>query len=284
MSISDNYKIFRSQLCTIYDEIEAEHITRMIFESVMNISRLDIITHPNKELSLVEKNKLQQCLEELIQQKPVQYVIGFTWFYKLRFMVNEHVLIPRPETEELIAATIKELGDDAKNKILEIGSGSGCIPIAIKKNAPNTIVTSIDISESAIAVAKMNAEHHHTDISFRYFDFLDTENWNTLGKFDFIVSNPPYIPQREYEVMDNNVRLFEPASALFVPNHQPLIFYEKIAEFSIEHLHENGKIFLEIHQDFGKQVCAIFNEQRFTTELKKDIYENDRFVIATRSH
>ena len=284
MSISETYKIFKSKLCSVYDENEAEQITRLIFESIINITRSDILINPNNEISSLDDNKLQQCMEELLQHKPVQYVLGFCFFYKLLFKVNENVLIPRPETEELVSFIIDDLQVQNNKKILDIGTGSGCIAIGIKKNVPSAIITSVDISESALEVAQINANKNNTDVSFLCLDFLDHNKWNDLETFDIIVSNPPYIPEREYESINNNVKLFEPNSALFVPDPKPLIFYEKIAEFSELKLSEKGRIFLEIHQNFGREVCELFNSYHYNTEIKKDIYENDRFVIATRNH
>jgi release factor glutamine methyltransferase len=221
-------------------------------------------------------------LNELLLHKPVQYVLGEAWFYHMKLKVNGHVLIPRPETEELVEQLIK----DRKSKltdpaILDIGTGSGCIPIAIKKNLPASIVTGIDISKDALILAKENATLHNAHISFKQVDFLDETAWSGLGLFDIIISNPPYIPVHEKEKLGKNVTDFEPHLALFVPGNSPLVFYEKIAAFGRDHLLPNGKIYLEIHEDFAKETAALFMKNYQTVMIKKDMYGKERMLLIT---
>jgi len=200
----------------------------------------------------------------------------------MKIQVNEHVLIPRPETEELVEQLIK----DRKSKltdpaILDIGTGSGCIPIAIKKNLPASKLTAIDVSKDALLLAKENATLHNTHISFTELDFLDETNWPALGLFDIIISNPPYIPINEKEKLAKHVSDFEPHLALFVPDRSPLIFYEKIAAFGRDHLLPNGKIYLETHEDHAKETADLFHNIYQTVMIKKDMYGKERMIIIT---
>ena len=190
-------------------------------------------------------------------------------------------MIPRPETEELV----EQLIIDRKSKltdpaILDIGTGSGCISIAIKKNLPASKLTAIDVSKDALALAKENAAMHNTHIHFAELDFLDETNWPTLGIFDIIISNP-YIPINEKEKLAKNVTDFEPHLALFVPYRSPLIFYEKIAAFGRDHLLPNGKIYLETHEDLAKETAALFHKYYQTVMIKKDMYGKERMIIIT---
>jgi release factor glutamine methyltransferase len=283
MTIKEIYQLFRRKLLSVYSENEAENISRMVFESLANISRSDIITHPDEILEAETNIKLERALKDLLNYKPVQYILGNSSFYYLLFKVNEAVLIPRPETEELVTAVIHFLKNNPYKKIVEIGTGSGCIPVSIKKNIPEADITSLDISQSVLSIAKENAVNNHAEINLIELDFLNEKYWHLLGIYDVIVSNPPYIPQREYASIDNHVKLFEPSTALFVPNSQPLLFYEKITAFAEEHLTANGKIFVEIHENFGNQVSELFSTNGFSVELIKDMYEKDRIVIATRN-
>ncbi len=281
MTVKEAYRLFKAKLLPIYSDNESENISRMIFESLAGTSRSDMLMYPNKILNTETNNKLEKALVELMNFKPVQYVIGHCWFYNLSFKVNEEVLIPRPETEELVTAVIHFLKNKTSKKLLDIGSGSGCIPISIKKNIPETEITSVDISHEALIIAKENALKNQTEIDFIELDFLNEKLWSDLGTFEIIVSNPPYIPHREYAEIDNQVKLFEPSSALFVPDEQPLLFYEKIASFCTTHLSKDGKIFLEIHEQYGSNVCELFSSNKFETELIKDMYGKDRIVVVT---
>ena len=214
----------------------------------------------------------------------------------MNLYVDESVLIPRPETEELVHWIIdegsrfksqdsrnkeKETKDKGQDLILDIGTGSGCIPIAIKKHLPATEVHAIDISEKALAVAKKNAEAQETSIQFHLLDILDKNLWQQLKKFDIIVSNPPYITEKEAEEMHNNVLLHEPHAALFVPNEQPLLFYEAIASFGLQHLNIGGLLFFEINEVYGKEVTAMLAAKGYQhIELRKDMQGKDRMMKA----
>jgi release factor glutamine methyltransferase len=280
--IKDIYRNFLVQLQKIYSLSEATAITEWVFEKMASLKRSDILKNPEKKITPVADKLIQETLQELLSHKPVQYVLGEAWFYRMKFKVNKHVLIPRPETEELV----EQLITDRKSKltdpaILDIGTGSGCIPIAIKKNLPASKLTAVDISTGALKLAKENAVLHNAAINFILLDFLDESNWSSLPLFDIIISNPPYIPILEKEKLAKNVTDFEPHLALFVPNNSPLLFYEKIAAFGREHLLPNGKIYLETHEDYTKETAVLFRGHYQTVMTKKDIYGKERMVIIT---
>jgi release factor glutamine methyltransferase len=282
MMIKDLYRNFLVQLQKIYSLGEATAITEWVFEKMASLKRSDILKNPEKQITPVADKLIQDTLQELLLHKPVQYVLGEAWFYHMKLKVNQHVLIPRPETEELVEQLIK----DRKSKltdpaILDIGTGSGCIPIAIKKNLPASKLTAIDVSKDALALATENAAMHNAHINFIELNFLDETSWQNLGLFDVIVSNPPYIPTNEKEELSKNVTDFEPHLALFVPDNSPLLFYEKIAAFGRDHLLPNGKIYLETHENFAKQTAALFRDFYQTVMIKKDMYEKERMIIVT---
>ncbi len=282
MTINALYRKFLEELKAIYPSGESAKITQMVFESLAGMSRSDVIKTPEKLISVEDSHRLTAALDMLLANMPVQYVIGETCFFNLTFKTTRDVLIPRPETEELVEEVIKYLqSNPQQKKILDIGTGSGCIPIAIQKNTVHHKMVSIDISEAAIQIATENALLHQTEISFMQIDFLHVEKRNTLDLYDVIVSNPPYIPGNEMPSIEKHVKHYEPLNALFVPEKQPLLFYEAILQFSVEHLATGGKIFMEIHEDFGQEVARIFKENKFEVDLKKDIFGKDRIAIAS---
>ena len=215
----------------------------------------------------------------------MQQIVGEAWFYRMKFFVNNHVLIPRPETEELVDLVTKSLIDfpaGTSLKILDVGTGSGCISIALKKNFTTAFITALDNSDKALKIAKKNAAHHQVVIDFFNLDFLNDNHSKALDVFDAIVSNPPYIPFAELEMLDKNVTAFEPHSALFVPDKMPLIFYEKIALFGKTHLTPNGKIFVETHEKYANEVAALFANTYIDVEVHEDIFGKNRMVSASR--
>ncbi len=284
MTVNELYRSFLTELEHIYESSEAANINSMIFESIAGITRSSMIKDPTQIPNSKISSRLNECLLELKKYKPVQYVIGEAWFYKMKLKVSPAVLIPRPETEELVDAVIHYLKDKPDAAILDIGTGSGCIAIAIKKNLPDVHVTAIDISNKALIIAKENSARQQTNINFIQLDFLDEKTWQSLPLFDVIISNPPYIPENEKQKLDKNVTEFEPHLALFVENNQPLIFYKKIAAFGKKKLKEKGKIFLETHEHFAEETAALFNDAYYSAEIRKDIYEKQRMVIATRRY
>lgn len=281
MTIEQAYFQFTEKLKTIYEDREAENISDWVFENETGLKKWERRENKNIQLKENVEKKIENDLQQLLIHKPVQYVLNEAWFYKMKFFVDENVLIPRPETEELIEWIIndfkKEKGSKPTN-ILDIGTGSGCIPIALKKELPCLNITTIDVSKKALSVAKKNAENLKAKIDFLIIDFLNENDWKPLQIYDTIVSNPPYIPIAEKEILSKNVTGFEPGIALFVENKDPFIFYKKIAEFSEKHLKETGKIYVEVHEEYAKDVKAIFESSGYETEIKKDIYRKERML------
>jgi len=301
MTIGEFYKYFNERLKSIYEERESINITDWIFESIASITRLDRILKKQKALNHSAIKQLNEALDQLLQHKPVQYVLGEAWFYKMKLNVNEHVLIPRPETEELVEWVVEDVRStiyDVRGKspvniihqtsdivyILDIGTGSGCIAVALKKELPDTELTAIDISSDALQVAKENAQDQDVEIGFAQLDFLNEELWSSLPHFNIIICNPPYIPENEKNRLAKNVVEHEPHIALFVNDNDPFIFYRKIAAFAGKHLKQNGKIFVEVHDEYAKEVQQIFLDENFEPEIKKDVYGKDRMIQACRSN
>jgi len=282
MTIKDLYNKYLTELKDLYQTGEATAITKILFEHFAKISGSDMILNAKKVLDDDIEHLLQNALLQLKDHVPVQYIIGQAWFYNLSFEVNNAVLIPRSETEELVLEAINFLKDKEGKKVLDIGTGSGCIPISIKKNIPNALVTSIDVSRAAISVAIKNAVNNNVEINFLKIDFLDEGNYKDLAEFDLIISNPPYIPENEKNILDKNVVDFEPQLALFVPNKNPLIFYKKILIFAENHLAKNGKILLETHEDFAIITSEIFIAAKYEVEIKKDMQGKDRMLLIYR--
>lgn len=282
MTIQQAYHFLQQQLSTIYDNDEANNIADLVIEHITGYKKLGRITYKDLLLSEQQTALLNNLIKELLTQKPVQYVLGEAWFYEMKFFVNEHVLIPRPETEELVELVTSYKLPSAS--ILDIGTGSGCIPITLKKKLPKTEITAIDVSAEALSVAKRNAANLHADINFKELDFLNEQNWHELDSYDVIVSNPPYIKQSESASMHINVLSFEPHIALFVTDDDALLFYRKIALFGKTHLTINGKIFVEINEALGAESIALFESYGYTATLKKDMQQKDRMIVASLNH
>ena len=276
-----NYKItFFQELSSLYDEKEIESFFYLVLESFHQKKRIDLALHPAMEIDDMQLQKWNNVLVELKKQKPIQYILGTTEFYGLLFLVNENVLIPRPETEELIDLIIANnltIQQSNNLKILDIGTGSGCIPIALKKNLPNAEVFAIDVSEKALATAQKNAELNEIDICFILKDILKTNDLEQ--QFDVIVSNPPYVRNLEKAEINPNVLEYEPHLALFVEDDDALLFYRKIAQLAKKNLTQNGQLYFEINQYLGKEMVQLLEDLNFKNiELKKDNYGNDRMI------
>lgn len=278
MKIRD-YKItFIETLKDLYDNDEVENFFYLILDNLKQISKVDLALNPKLEFSVEELNKIDFYLNELQKQKPIQYLLGSAHFFGLKLRVNPSVLIPRPETEELVDWIINDNQNKADLKILDIGTGSGAIAIALAKNLKAEI-TAFDISETALETAQKNADLNQVFIHFTEFDILN-DVWEG-EKFDIIVSNPPYVRELEKSEINPNVLENEPHLALFVPDEDPLIFYKKIADFARNHLSQNGKLFFEINQYLGKETVSLLQEKGFKNiHLKQDIYGNDRMILA----
>lgn len=281
MEVQKFYRHLLTALKEVYSDNEAAKITDMVFEWAVGISKSAILIDSGKQLNIVTIEQLNNALNELLLHVPVQYVMGHAWFYKMKLKVSPAVLIPRPETEELVLECLNYLGVNPHSSVLDIGTGSGCIALAIKKNIPQANVSAIDLSYEALEIAKENATSQSLLITFLQLNFLQQHSWSSLATYDIIVSNPPYIPLNEKDLLDENVRAHEPHTALFVPIENPLIFYENIALFAKSHLNKNGKIFMETHEDFAGRVASIFEESGYKPMIKKDMYGKERIVMAT---
>ena len=285
---------FFDLLKNIQDEQEIESFFFILTEYLHNLKRVDLALNPNFELSDAEVEKWNTILADLQQEKPIQYITGEAWFYGLRFEVNENTLIPRPETEELVEWIIESQKSKVKSQkfeILDIGTGTGCIPISLKANLPHVNVSAIDVSEKALEVARRNAVSNKVEINFIQTNILEVEDLSQLQtpnfqlptSFDIIVSNPPYVRNLEKEEIKKNVLDYEPHLALFVEDTDALLFYRKIAQLALKNLAPNGLLFFEINQYLGKETVELLKNLGLKNiELKKDIYGNDRMVKSTR--
>jgi release factor glutamine methyltransferase len=282
MIIGEIDKYIIDKIKPVYGLDEAKSITKLAIEYLEKRSRYDVSKGSGNEATASMQSVVNSMVNYLLQEKPIQYIVEEAWFWNLPFYVNENVLIPRPETEELVKFIVDDQSNTPNNSqtILDIGSGSGCIPISLKKELTTAQITSIDISLDALTVARQNAQTHQTSINWLALDFLDNNNWEQLRTYSIIVSNPPYIPEEERAKLDKNVADWEPDTALFVPDKDPLLFYRKIAEFGKTHLTEQGKIYLECHQDFAEATLALFLANGYSTILKKDIFDNNRMIKA----
>ena len=281
MTIQEATYCMLNKLSIIYDKSEASQITDWAMEYLTGSKKAERMLYKNAAITDKEEYLLQQYIERLMQQEPVQYVLNEAWFSGLKFYVDKNVLIPRPETEELVEWIISNRKfPDSDLKILDIGTGSGCIPISLKRKIQKSAIWACDISAAALEVAKRNATALGAEVNFILLNFLDSNTWQQLPSFDIIVSNPPYIPEIDKKQMQANVLQYEPVTALFVPDNDPLVFYKAIAEFGKTHLNKAGCIYTEIHEDLGESTMAIFQSAGYTTELKKDMQQKDRMIKA----
>ena len=284
MSIKDAYTQLMYQLFELYDDRESANIADWVIENITGFKRIDRITHKQFALNTFQQELLKKYSSELLQHKPVQYVLNEAWFAGMKFYVDENVLIPRPETEELVEWVVLEsqkLKVKSK-KLLDIGTGSGCIPVALKKKLPQSDIHALDVSNGALTVAEKNATSLNMAITFHEINILNKDSLSKLPSFDIIVSNPPYIKQSEEKEMRNNVLLHEPHLALFVPDEDALLFYKTIASFGLQHLNKNGQLFFEINEALGKEVKELLEQNGYSNvEVKKDMQGKDRMVKAT---
>ena len=279
MIISDIKNIFQEELATLYNSSEITELFSIFIEKSTGFNKIQQRQFAQDHVSENVLNDLNIALSELKTGKPYQQILGETEFYGFQFFVDENVLIPRPETEELLEIAIHEIQNSKFKvqglKILDIGTGSGIIPIVLKKKFPNADISAIDFSEKALEMAKKNAEFHQVEINFLHQDYL---NENLTEMYDVIISNPPYIGIEEAVEIEDSVKCFEPQMALFSPTSNALIFYEKIAKDCENHLSENGMVFLEINQKLGIETKNLFVDVLSEVELVKDLSGNERFV------
>ena len=287
----------RRQLRTVYDESEANNIAAMAMEHITNAKKLERMQKQEEPLNVHQLHHLTEIEQRLLRQEPIQYVLGEAWFYDLKLYVDKHVLIPRPETEELVHWIISDVKTKGLNvfergateadvttqlKILDIGTGSGCIALALKHKMPKAEVWGCDVSEEALNVARRNGSELDIRVDFQGVDILDEVQQRLLPTVDIIVSNPPYIPIKDKETMHANVLEHEPHLALFVPDNDALKFYKAITHFAKKRLHENGTLYFEIHEDLGDAVVALFESEGYNTELRTDMQGKHRMVKAQR--
>lgn len=295
-TIADALLIFDDSLKTIYDMDELTSVKYLVLSEITSLSKAQLRAFADRALSVDQLQKLGEIIVELQTGKPVQYVLGHTEFYGLPFNVNPSALIPRPETEELVEWILESQESRVKNqeprvknqddlRILDIGTGSGCIPIALKKHLPGARVSALDISAEALKTARQNAELNNVEIEFIEDDILNLSNPSPLtAHYSLIVSNPPYVTEQEKGEMHGNVLDHEPHTALFVPDNDPLIFYNAIADFALAHLKKDGLLFFEINENFGKQTVELLVNKSFKNiELRKDMRGKNRIIKATRN-
>ncbi|HEY0680586.1 MAG TPA: peptide chain release factor N(5)-glutamine methyltransferase [Chitinophagaceae bacterium] len=297
MTIHEAQQQLLFQLYHIYDDREAQTITDWVMEHITEWKKIDRIINKKVPLSAAQQSALQDITAQLLAHKPVHYVLHQAWFHGMKFYVDENVLIPRPETEELVEWVVKECletgyedssgvrsGSEAvklsnnRISILDVGTGSGCIAIALKKNIPQADVFACDVSAEALLVAARNSEELQKPVKLFQIDFLNAQERATLPVFDVIVSNPPYIALREKSQIDRHVLEYEPHTALFVPDEDSLVFYEHLAMFGRTHLKQGGFMMMEIHYLQGEAVKKLFESHGYSVIVEKDLQGNDRMV------
>lgn len=286
-TIKDVFDAYKQGLEKIYDTNELSAITLLTVSEICNISKAKIKAFPEDEISAEQAEKLKMILDELKTGKPIQYILGKTEFYGLPFHVNPSVLIPRPETEELVEWVLGSVSSSqlAVGSLLDIGTGSGCIAVSLRKNLPVFKVSAIDISKEALQTAISNAKLNNVDIEFIEADILNPGSHisHLTSHISVIISNPPYVTLHDKTQMHTNVTDFEPHTALFVPENDPLIFYKAIADYAAAHLTKNGLLFFEINESYGKETVELLNDKGFKSiELRKDMSGRDRMIKANR--
>jgi release factor glutamine methyltransferase len=280
MRLNDIKQALKKQLSGQFESVELGPILSILIEHVTGWDQVQQVIHKDDLISAAQQLAFETAATALLAGRPIQYITGKTWFMGEPYIVDEQVLIPRPETEELVDWVIEYAAIKGKAlRILDIGTGSGCIAIAIKKALPEAIVSAIDISTSAIKIAATNAAALNADIELIALDILNTAF--LPDQYDVIVSNPPYIPMQEMKNMELQVTDHEPNIALFVPDEDPLVFYKAIARLAKLHLSTNGQLFFEIHYDQGDAMIALLDEMHFHAELRTDLFGKDRMIRAS---
>lgn len=272
----------RKSLSEFYPDNEISGLIRIIVEYITKSSMPALLSDKNTKITSEENLKIDKIVERLQRFEPIQYIIGKTEFYGLPFIVNQDVLIPRPETEELVELILNE-NKGNKSQILDIGTGSGCIAISLQKHLPEANITGWDISDKALSIAEINNKNNGVDVIFKQVDILS--DYPNNQHFDIIVSNPPYVLDSEKIDMHSNVLDYEPHTALFVPDHSPLLFYNKIADVATQLLGNGGKLYFEINRAKGQETIKMLEGKNFSNiRLIKDISGNDRIIRAEYHH
>lgn len=283
--VSDLISFYQSELKEAYGPAEIDSLIRHCFKHYLNFNTNDLVTKKTEHINQSDLIKIYKCCIDLKKHKPFQYIIEETDFFGLKFKVSPDVLIPRPETEELVEMILKDYGTEKNNlNILDIGTGSGCIAISLKKNIPDADVWAIDISVKALEIAEHNAKLNNTAVIFSEVDVLNPDVEYQLDSYDIIISNPPYIAKSESKLMHTRVKEFEPHLALFVENIDPLIFYNKIIDLCRVHLNPGGKLYFELNSLFAGDIknIAIRSGLFVSAEIIKDLSENNRFLKAIK--
>jgi len=281
MTLSQINIMYADRLRAIYPNQEIEGIFKIVARHVLNYSKIDI--HLNKDENILSslENKLTSILDRLLTREPIQYILGETEFYGIIMKVDHRALIPRPETEFMVDLAIHSIPNDKPIQIIDLCTGSGCIAIALAKNLPNATVIATDISENSIRLAIENSIASQTEINFRVDDLLNPAS--DFGKYDCIISNPPYVQESEKINMHKNVLDFEPASALFVKDSDPLLYYRAIVEFAKNHLSIGGLILIEINENLGNETAKLFLKSNFSdVDILKDLQNKDRYIKARK--
>ncbi len=277
MTAKEAYHHLVGSLQANMDAREAANVTSIVFEDVFDWKQ----GHDNRPLSNLEQDKLGQIGHRLLTGEPLQYVLGMADFYGLKFRVSPAVLIPRPETEELVYQILERAKDRSWKTALDVGTGSGCIPISLKKSRPNWVVSGMDVSQEALIVARENADLNEVNVLWKKQDVLASQDWNTLPSYDLIISNPPYIPNREREIMTSSVLDFEPELALFVPDEDPFLFYRTILQMASIKLNPGGALFFEVNEFNARGLLELVPEGLFEfVELIQDMQGKDRMLYG----
>ena len=272
-------KSFKSELNNIYPETEIRAIVEIVFEHLFGFSKTDLILKSENLIEESETIKIETFLKRLKDHEPIQYILGYTYFYKCFFNVDENVLIPRPETEELVDWIIAETKNNSDLQILDIGTGSGCIAVSLAVNLKNPVVYAMDVSQEALQLTLRNAEKNRSIVNIIKDDILNPVQNSENLNFDIIVSNPPYVLISEKEKMQKNVLDYEPELALFVKDEDPLLFYKAVVNYSKKYLKPCGKLYFEINETLGSELLLLLEKSGFVDlKMKKDINGKDRMV------
>jgi len=267
-----------------FDSSESKQFLDILIEDFFGITKVQLALEPQLRISESEMLKLHWAIKDLLNNKPVQYITGVSYFHDLKLNVNESVLIPRPETEELVGLILdKETSSNLR--VIDIGTGSGCIALALKKYFSNSLITAVDMSADALLLAKKNALQNQLQVEFTQIDILNPHSFDSLSKFDIVVSNPPYVTQSDKALMHKNVTDYEPHNALFVEDDNPLLFYSSILEFCKSHLNNEGRIYFEVNEQQGDNILQLLEQHEYKNcKIYQDIHGKNRFVVATKGN
>ncbi len=282
MTLKEAKTYFQNILSSVYAQNELLALQQISFEEIFNISQAELILSYDQQIETVQESQFMDAVNQLKKEVPIQYIFGRTEFYDLNFIVDKNVLIPRQETEELVDWIIKENKVGPKLKILDIGTGSGCIILSLARNFPKAECFATDISQGALEIAKQNAKNNNLSVFFALHDILKNQENPFQNRYDIIVSNPPYVLQSEKVLMHKNVLNFEPNLALFVEDEDALIYYSQIASKAKEWLNPGGKLFFEINEQKGKEIYQLLETQGYKDiEIRKDLNSKNRMAKGT---